>query len=152
MGENFSRWLVMWRGPPPRLRLARESRRVFRRRRRRTIPPESDRGDEREEKNEEGGEEESKVVGPSPLLSSARWERKPEVGELLWRASAVGEEEEAGAAVPEEEDLSSWAPEELCSVRSEEPAEGKHWARKQASELGTRDWRWRLRRELGAEP
>lgn len=80
------------------------------------------------------------MVGPSPLLSSARWERKPEVGELLWRASAVGEEEEAGAAVPEEEDLSS------C------PAEGKHWARKRASELGATDWRWRLRRELGAEP
>lgn len=75
-----------------------------------------------------------------------------EVGKLLWRASAVGEKDEAEAAVPEEEDLSSWEPEEFCSVRSEEPAAGKNWARKPASELGTIDWRWRLRRELGAEP
>lgn len=42
-------------------------------------------------------------MGLSPLFSSARWESKPEVGELLWRASAVGEEDEAGAAVPEDE-------------------------------------------------
>lgn len=111
--------------------------------------PESDRSDEREEKKEE--EEENKVVGLSPL-SSARWEGMSEVGKLLWRASAVGEKDEAGAAVPEEQYLSSWEPEVFCSVRSEEPAAGKNWARKPASELGTRDWRLRLRRELGAEP
>lgn len=74
-----------------------------------------------------------------------------EVGELLWRSSAVGEDDEAGAAVPEE-DLSR-APEEFWSAKSEEPAAaGKKWARKPASGSGMIDWRWRLRMELGAEP